>query len=451
MSTTENYYRRYINDLTQEGFKLQVDIEMLDVGISSNSIDQVYDISARYIDLTRYDGIVGMYFEIGVWDYYHNFYFLNDPGIGSSCQIWLLDPDDLVVATITTTGSNGGFLDPETLTSGSFIPTKSGLYKLKVQSDDTISRGVNISCARMRIRQENATKTRIPVAYLINDLDRNTDGGMAASTLSAINVSSFISTGYQNPAGTGNDKNYGIWCRYDEHFSDIVQFTLDIISSTSTSINNGGGCLFNRTLDTQIAASEILFTGLTPTFHSLNIAKDAINFIDEQDIEFRGKIDSGNSFFQACMLWIELENLSKVRLTHRLQGQLDVSSETFCQYSFEYVPNKYTNSKIYFEGISLCSTLNTTHNIYVYGNGINKYVSPADAIAYSFQFEHFRLPPAGRVTDSKLTCNITTKQLMLSDQIQLTDSTRYIVDIERSMGTGIIRLNQASIVLNLES
>jgi uncharacterized delta-60 repeat protein len=334
------------------GANLEVPIEMIDRGISSQTSQVEHTRSAVKLNEADYDGVTE--------DYYFEIVAEN------------LDTSDRYVhlQDVTYVATQASILVPAGTTETtrfrtSFTPY-TGDHVYRIILDGTSSNDqLKVFAARIIIVQTNASKTRIQIPLL-----NHSHSGHANSPDVGSDDTSSISYSQQD------EFRFNIWKKDVSAWGDIAggaPWTFEAVLRSSVAGTTAYVALFNKTNDTKVAATQLTTSSTTHTLMTVNFATDSTDFDDLDEFEVRHKVGSGatSRLARAC-LYVKLTNLNKGEVYWRFTRKASASGSDLT-HGFQRVllnTQNYSGAKAYHEATGNGSLITSiTTNVLDAGTG----------------------------------------------------------------------------------
>ena len=340
------------------GVNLEVPIELLDVGASSQTGPLTFSRSRTSLNTSDYDGVVSFSFEV-----------ITTNNSTATKNIYLVDSSGTALANVVVPP---GTSVPTRMRVG-FNPTI-GANDYRIKLDGTINLDeLNAYVARILVKQVGATQTKIYVpmtgGYAANAID--TDDSTAASD------GSIYGTGIYNQNAS---YYFSLWKKNNSAFSQLAPanpYTFEAVLSTSTANSTtASASLFNYTTGNQIFASEVTTTSASPSLVSISFSDSAANFANLDDIEVRVKNSGANSgsWIYRSGIWIKLTNLTHAEVYYRYSKLIWLNSSHQLQYQWNMVlldKSLFDSPMIYNEGSGYVTALTTPCMTDIFDIGLN--------------------------------------------------------------------------------
>ncbi len=305
------------------GLNLEVPIELLDIGIASNTSATTWERSRTSLDTGAFVGQSSTYRFEAVCQ-----------NSGSSGDLELVDSAGTSVGTLSITGSttvptrfettftpttgasNYRLRTPATGASNYRLRTPAtGASNYRLRTPATGAAG-DLRCftARIKVQQVAASATRIYIPLVGRDADftSTTDGAAGP------NISSTTSNSYGTSA---NPERIYIFRKDTNLFSTLSAtnpWTLEVVASSTAGTPRVQ--LYNLTAGAS-AGSEATGTSAIG-LASISFANNASNFTEDQDFEVRIRRQGGSGSNSATLykagLWLSLTNLSRSASYYRI-------------------------------------------------------------------------------------------------------------------------------------
>ncbi len=272
---------------------VQTEICMFSYGTAINGAGPLtYQRAKKYIDPSLYSTAV----------YYLEASYLNQQA--ANATIDLMDPDGLVVMSLSLPTTGGGGHDPSVLTrfrSSSFTLTKTGVYNHRF---NTTTNQCILYSLRIIIVQTNPIKTVIEFPIFAGgNASYNDLGGIAGGDLFRTLSGTYV-------AGTGlNDINFKFFYYVASEWVGLKSIILEFLSdgfSASESM-----ALFDFTTGIMVTGGE----GINPSNNlaTILVTIDPVNLIDGHLYEVRvksGTPGSANAFFYGAWLKFVMQKVN---------------------------------------------------------------------------------------------------------------------------------------------
>ena len=326
----------YLDVGTQVGpTNIEVPIEMIDYGISSNVINLFtsFERTRTPLDTTDYDGTAITYtFEIIA---------TNSALLGSVVN--LVNSAGVAVAAVTV----NGLTNTPTRVRATFTPTAgSNDYRLQLPLTLLLNQ-ITVTSARIIVNQVNATKTKVYVP-LIGDLATN------VSNTDTVAVDTTTSTTY----GQTTPLDYGVWRLDLSKLSLATSTTNQFTFVASLQGGNLGGsvsaALFNRTTGLAVTGAAVTKAGTGFSLVQAAFGSTATNLttLNEYEVRIRSSTALQTGSIVKAGLYIKLENLGRGESYYRVaRGYTGTASTYFDGLRALLNPASFSNPAIYAEAV----------------------------------------------------------------------------------------------------
>jgi uncharacterized delta-60 repeat protein len=296
------------------GLDLEVPIEMIDRGVSSQTTEAEHVRSALKLDEADYDGVTeNYYFEIVAknTDTEDRSVYLKDVTHGQT-KVTISIPADTADPTRFRTA---------------FLPV-AGDNEYRIALDGTTSDDqLKTFAARIIVVQANAKKTRIQIPLLNH-------GHSGVSNLTDAGTDNTSSTSYTQSTAD----RFSIWKKNLSVWGDIAAgspWTLEAVLRSTNASGTASVSLFNKTDNAKVAATELTTSSTTPVLTSVDFAGTVTDFgepdgsgHDGDEFEVRHKTSSGSytSSLIRAALYVQLTDLNKGEVYWRFSRKVSASS-----------------------------------------------------------------------------------------------------------------------------
>lgn len=402
--------------LTKTGYlDLEIPIEMIDRGISSVATEaRSFLRSTTAIDPLAYDGVTSFIFEV-----------IATNQEAAARSVLLIDQNDSTIASLVVPANT---FSPRRLQVAATFPVAETVYRIRLPQTSS-AETLTIVIARLKIRQVNATKTK-----LFFPLISSSEGPSPADEGASVNL--IQSTSFNVPEGSMG------YVRDVAKLSQLVAYNaweLDTIASANDGAE-GTLALWNSDRNDQVSGTSTEIKGSTP--------RRALIAIDEGQTRF-GSTNEGELMEVALRcdklctqprillykagLWVRLQNLTKAQIVHRVATAVPtlVSSADLLNSRTLMDLGNFTSPQIVFAARASAG-MSGSLQVSLISDSTN------DAGSSSLTL----------VPDSTLTFGPSASvQSQTSLALTLTTGDRVIVNATPSAGSA--QLNGASLVLNI--
>ena len=316
------------------GLNLEVPIEMIDRGISSQTSTTTFRRSAVILNEADYDGDTETYaFEI----------VAKNKNASQAYAVYLLDKTySEVKATILVPANT---TDWTRLRTPFTSPPAAGAdVQYRMRLEGTVSEDqLKVSTARMVVLQTNATKTRIQIPLLNHGHDN------VSNKTNEPTDETFELTWSQSGPG-----RFSLWKKDSSAWGDMASgnaWTFEVVIKAQDG-GTASACLYNTTLSRAVPASVIDQTGVNYGILTVGFPSTATDFDDLHEFDVRHKISSSaysSRIARAC-LYVRLTDLKKGEVSWRFSRKVSESgAHTQDKQRVWLDTNHYSNPEVYHE------------------------------------------------------------------------------------------------------
>jgi uncharacterized delta-60 repeat protein len=312
------------------GASLEVPIEMIDQGISSQTSQVEHTRSAVRLNEADYDGATeDYYFEVVAenLDISDRYVYLKDVTHGSTKASRLVP---------------GNTLDKTRLRIPFMPASGNNEYRIIVEGTSSDNQ-LRIFAARIIVVQEDAYNTRIQIPLL----NHSHSGYSNATDVGSDNISS---TSYSQE----DEFRFSIWKKNISAWGDIAAgspWTFEAVLRSTNASGTASVSLFSKTDGAEVAATQLTTSSTTHTLKTVDFATSAADFDDLEEFEVRHKISNGayiSRLARAC-LYVKLTDLNKGEVYWRFTRKASASGSDYthgCQRVLLNTDN-YSGAKVY--------------------------------------------------------------------------------------------------------
>ncbi len=300
--------------LSPSGFlDFEVSIDLIDEPARSKSlVDQDFKRGQVSFDPEDYDGVVEISYEVVAQN------FDNEDR-----SVLLLDQSDIIVDQVTVPA----FTSISTRLRKAFINLNSELDHYRIALEGTNSDGdLTVESAKILIRQDDATKTKIYYPLISSE-------------------SNASSNDYTNPVFSTNslipvkDSSFTTYLRETESLTELSDFNsweLEAVVASS-GFAEGELLLYNENESISISGSQIVIDDNEMRVGRAFIQEGTTGLSTSNENQKYGlrllctrECDTGDVRVYKAGIWIKLQNLSELRLYHKLNKKIsNLSQNTF--------------------------------------------------------------------------------------------------------------------------
>lgn len=300
-------------DFNPQGINIQVPIEMVDRGISSNTSAITFNRTRTSLNTDDYVAENNTFmFEL----------VANNSNTTTSYTVYLIDSTG---ATITDSAIT---VPPSTTMMRhrvSFTPNSGASdYRIRLPAT-TAAKQLIIQSARMIVEQEKAVETKIYIPLASGDItgEQNIDTNSTSAQITSTTSTAFAANNYMN-----------LWQRNDAAYTTIAPgdaWTLETILSTSVASSTASAAIFDKGNNQQLTGAIVNQTGSTSlAFKQVSFPGNTGNFNDLDTLELRMKssVSTSTTRIYKAGLWVKLKFLRKAEILFRVAGRRAVASTT---------------------------------------------------------------------------------------------------------------------------
>jgi adhesin/invasin len=390
-------------DFNPNGINLQVPIEMVDRGLSSNTTATTFSRSRTSLNTLDYVAQSNLFmFEV----------IAENTSTTTAYTIYLVNNSGTQVtdSAITVQPST-----PPTRFNVLWTPSiGQNDYRIKLPATPTTN-VLKVHSAKMIVEQTAAVATKIYIPLAGGD----TTGESTSDTSSAF-VSSTASTSFVQQTSS----NFNLWQRSDSSYDAIASgnaWTLETISTISNATATSSVALFDKINNQQIIEATTNVTGTTlPSFRQVSFSSSATNFNDGDTLELRLKSSSGsyNARLLKAGLWLKLRFLKKTDIYFRLANRRSASSSVaIADARFLWDEGAWSNPNVYFQ--TNANGTGSTLSLQDHGTNDSGTTTPT-------------------IIPGSLIVPTATYSVQRSGVLTLTDMNRYFVQHTRNTGTVVL-------------
>lgn len=388
---------------------LEIPLEMVDGGIRSITVPNLFTRVRMRLDPSDYDGAT-YYFEIVA---------TNEDPVSRDVELMV---GDTVKATIEVPANTSSYTR---LRSSSFTPSEGANdYDIRLAAT-TFSLKLRVTTGRIIVKQINATKTRIQIPLVA--------GGYASglSTDTGYLVQS-TSNDYEQP----NARYFSLWKKVVANFADLASgncWSLEVVLSGNKGTATALAALFNVTDEAMVTGAEVSVLGDTITRIQADFADNAGNFDNLDEFELRIKKSGGGARanLYAGRLYIKLTNLSKAEILYRISksGSFLASGVDIVHQRVLMDTSLFDDPTIYFEATGKCA--DNTERVFLRDHSTNN--SGANG---------------SDVSDSGINFNSANKIIIRTSALTLISGNRFYTRVDDP--TASLELNSVFIIVQAE-
>ena len=396
------------------GKNIEVPIEMVDDGLSSNTSVLIFSRVNTKLDPVNYDGATE--------EYYFEIVAENTDSSAKDVDLWDADVGSAKVTISVPTSAS----TPTRIRSAAFTPTTVNTnYRIRLEAT-TSANQLKVYTARIIVKQVDAGATRIAFplvsgSYSSTSNSDTSDGSAALSYLS----STYTSV-----------EEESLWKRDNSLFSAIQSYTFEVILSRGGAGTTAFATLWNETDDLQVTASEVSTTSNIPVYFSVQLGGSETNFIDLKEYAIRGKGSGATDIYDIfkANLYIRITSLTKAEVYYRF---------------VRYRANIVVSLTVEYQRVLVDTSLfSGTVSVFHESTGLED--SLGDIIQQVFDDTTNDSGTGGSlVSGSDINFDSTTKSRVRTSAITITDGDRFIERIERSTGT--LSLTHALLVVQMDA
>lgn len=314
------------------GVNLVVPVDMIDYGLMSpTGATRTFERSQTVINPTYYDGSPSYSFEIVATN-----------STASAKSVYLVDSAGNAKATITVSPS----ISTHTYFSTTFTPNATvDTYRVKIDFTPTVG-DLTVTAARIKIKQTQATKTRIYYPLALGKLSEATDSD---------DINSYVCA----RSTIGWDPCFGkasVYFRDDSLLATVVEYNFSAIMTTGLTSTEVALYKLNGT-QTAVADSLLSVPASIsqPSLYSATFTGSATDFVDGSayTVAINNNTTSYFSYLHKAGLWVRLENLSKAEVWHSLSPRISIPSGggtgDYYQAKSVFNPLDFSNPQVIFD------------------------------------------------------------------------------------------------------
>lgn len=402
------------NQVYVPGVALETPVELVDKALASSTTDVTFSRTRTSFNTQDYDGTLTYMFEIVA---------VNQDS--SARAVSLVNSSGTAVAIVTIPPNTS----EATMFRISANPAGADNYRIELQGT-SIAKQVEVFNARMLVRQQNATKTKIYIPLA---------GGYTGDSYGQDDFNARIDwSTYDNYNQESNTHYFSLWKKNSPSFKDLVANNPWTFESVMESSNLGDptyAVIYNINSNTPVLDSELSVATTTPTLLSKSFSNTANNFNESDNFSVRIR-NSGNGagYIYRAGLWVQLTNLQHAAIYYRTATTIWVMQSNAQTYPWSAVR---PNIALYSSPLNIF----LEHTGYQGANNVPCAIQTLDAGIGDSGITGVAVP------SSLVSFTSTTKTLKRTSNLNINSGHRYILEIQDTQAPAACIIPQSTMVL----